>query len=112
MEIGKFARSRVLKMFVPVRAITYAALFIGLLFIYLPGRLLVWSGAVQPAVVGTPQIAGMIVGGVGAAIALWCISIVHFGTGHAEDNSARPFSICRYRWRFTSPRFFSPRTRL
>ena len=29
MEIGKFPRSRVLKMFVLVRAITYAALFIG-----------------------------------------------------------------------------------
>src|SRR5206468_6313725 len=59
--------------FVVVRAITYVALFIGLLFIYLPGRLLAWSGVVRPAVIEAPQIAGMIVGGVGAAIALWCL---------------------------------------
>jgi protein-S-isoprenylcysteine O-methyltransferase Ste14 len=59
--------------FVVVRAITYAALFIGLLFIYLPGRLLAWSGVVRPAVIEAPQMAGMIVGGVGAALALWCL---------------------------------------
>ena len=62
-----------MNIFVVVRAITYAALFIGLLFIYLPGRLLVWSGVVRPAVIEAPQIAGMIVGGVGAALALWCL---------------------------------------
>jgi protein-S-isoprenylcysteine O-methyltransferase Ste14 len=59
--------------FVVVRAVTYAALFIGLLFIYLPGRLLAWSGVVRPAVIEAPQIAGMIVGAAGTALALWCI---------------------------------------
>src|SRR5262250_369352 len=69
-------------MFVLVRAITYVALFIGLLFIYLPGRLLSWSGIVQPEVTGKAQIAGMIVGGIGAVIALWCIfAFVFVGKG-------------------------------
>jgi protein-S-isoprenylcysteine O-methyltransferase Ste14 len=60
-------------MFVIARALTYAALFIGLIFVYLPGRLLSWSGIAQPAATGPLQIAGMIIGGIGAVIALWCI---------------------------------------
>ena len=60
-------------MFVIVRAVTYAALFIGLVLVYLPARVLASSGIVRPAVIGLPQIGGMIVGIVGAAIALWCI---------------------------------------
>lgn len=62
-----------MNIFIFVRAITYATVFIGLLFIYLPGRLLAWSGIIRPAVIETPQVAGMIVGGLGAALALWCI---------------------------------------
>jgi len=60
-------------MFVLVRAITYATLFIGLVLVYLPGRLLAGSGIVRPAVIGVPQIAGMIIGAIGAVVALWCI---------------------------------------
>ena len=64
------------------RAITYAALFVGLLFIYLPGRLLTWSGIARPEPEGAAQIAGMIVGGVGTGIALWCIfAFVFVGKG-------------------------------
>jgi len=37
-EIGKFPLSHLLKMFVLVRAVTYAALFIGFVLVYLPGR--------------------------------------------------------------------------
>jgi len=67
---------------VVVRAVTYAALFVGLLFIYLPGRLLTWSGVVRPEAKDAPQIAGMIVGGVGTVIALWCIfTFVFVGKG-------------------------------
>jgi protein-S-isoprenylcysteine O-methyltransferase Ste14 len=59
--------------FVLARAVTYAALFIGLLLIYLPARLLAWSGVVRPAAIGAPQVAGMAIGAAGAALALWCI---------------------------------------
>ncbi len=60
-------------MFVLARAVTYAALFIGLVLVYLAGRFLAWSGIVRPAVIGAPQVAGMIIGTIGAAIALWCV---------------------------------------
>jgi protein-S-isoprenylcysteine O-methyltransferase Ste14 len=55
------------------RAVTYAALFIGFVLIYLPGRLLSWSGIARPAAIAKPQVVGMIMGAVGAAVALWCI---------------------------------------
>lgn len=61
-------------MFVLVRAITYAALFIGFLLIYVPSRLLAWSGIVRPTTIEVQQIAGMVIGAAGAAVALWCIS--------------------------------------
>ena len=38
-------------MFVLVRAVTYATLFIGLVLIYVPDRLLSWSGIVRPAAI-------------------------------------------------------------
>src|SRR5438034_11016159 len=60
-------------MFILVRAVTYAALFIGLVLIYVPARLLSWSGIVRPAAIEVPQVAGMVIGAAGAAVALWCI---------------------------------------
>jgi protein-S-isoprenylcysteine O-methyltransferase Ste14 len=60
-------------MFVLVRAVTYAALFIGLVLIYVPARLLSWSGIVRPVAIGVQQVAGMIIGAAGAAVVLWCI---------------------------------------
>jgi len=60
-------------MFVLIRTITYSALFIGFLLIYLPTRLLSWSGIVRPATIAAPQVAGMLVSALGAALALWCI---------------------------------------
>ena len=41
-------------MFVLVRAVTYAALFIGFVLVYLSARFLVWSGVVAPATTGAP----------------------------------------------------------
>jgi protein-S-isoprenylcysteine O-methyltransferase Ste14 len=60
-------------MFVLVRAITYATLFVGFLLVFLPARVLSWSGIVRPASIGAAQVAGAIVGLSGAALALWCI---------------------------------------
>jgi protein-S-isoprenylcysteine O-methyltransferase Ste14 len=60
-------------MFVFARAVTYAALFIGFVLVYLPGRLLSWTGIVRPAAMEVPQVAGMVIGAAGAAVALWCI---------------------------------------
>jgi protein-S-isoprenylcysteine O-methyltransferase Ste14 len=69
-------------MFVTFRAITYSTLFIGFLLIYLPARVLSWSGMVRPTTLAAPQIIGMILASAGAAVALWCIfTFAWIGTG-------------------------------
>ena len=60
-------------MFVLARAATYSVLFIGLLLIFLPDRILASTGITRPAAIGAWQVAGMLVGASGAAFALTCI---------------------------------------
>lgn len=55
------------------RAVTYAALFIGFVLVFLPAQLLSWSGITPPPATGAAQIAGLILGAAGAALALWCV---------------------------------------
>src|SRR6266536_268930 len=79
-------------MFVLVRAVTYSVLFIGLLLIYLPARGLSWSGIVRPAAIGMPQVVGMVIGALGAAVALWCIftfAVAGIGTPSPFDPPRR-----------------------
>src|SRR5260370_21141298 len=69
-------------MFVLVRAVTFAALFIGFVLVYLPSRFLSWSGIVEPAATGAPKVAVMIMVAIGTAIALWCVlAFVFIGKG-------------------------------
>jgi protein-S-isoprenylcysteine O-methyltransferase Ste14 len=68
--------------FVFLRAITYASLFIGALLVWLPGRVLLWSGIVRPVRIGAAQVGGMLIGASGALLALWCIvTFVVIGRG-------------------------------
>lgn len=60
-------------MFVLARAVTYAALFTGLILVYLPARVLSWSGISRPEAIAVMQVAGIAVGASGAATALWCV---------------------------------------
>jgi len=60
-------------MFVFVRAITYAVLFIGLVLIYVPTQILSRAGIVHPEMIGLPQVTGIIIGTIGGIIALWCV---------------------------------------
>ena len=60
-------------MWVLVRAVTYATLFIGFVLVFLPARLLSWTGVTTIPAIGGWQVLGMIVAGAGSAIALWCI---------------------------------------
>ena len=60
-------------MFVVARAITYASIFIGLVLVFVPAQLISWSGIVRPAATGVSQVVGMVVGGAGAVLALWCV---------------------------------------
>ena len=69
-------------MFVAFRAFTYAAIFTALLLLYLPSRVLLWSGIVRPNTMQTPQIAGIVIATIGAATAFWCVvTFVHIGKG-------------------------------
>jgi protein-S-isoprenylcysteine O-methyltransferase Ste14 len=69
-------------MFILVRTVTYAALFIGFVLVYLPGRFLSWSGIVETITTGAPQVAGMIIVPIRTAIALWCVfTFVFIGKG-------------------------------
>jgi protein-S-isoprenylcysteine O-methyltransferase Ste14 len=61
-------------MFVIIRALTYAALFVGFVLVFLPGRVLSQSGIVGPPANGVRQVTGVIVVAVGAALALWCVA--------------------------------------
>jgi protein-S-isoprenylcysteine O-methyltransferase Ste14 len=75
-------RGASITMFVLVRAVTYAALFIGFVLVYLPARFLSWSGIVRPTVIGAPQVVGTIMVTIGTAIALWCVfTFVFIGKG-------------------------------
>ena len=68
--------------FIFARAATYSALFIGLLLIFLPNRILSSTGIVPPSTIGVWQIAGMLFGVAGAALALACIlTFVFVGRG-------------------------------
>ena len=55
------------------RAIVYATLFVGLVLVFLPARLLGWSGVTSPTEIRVGQATGMLVAAVGAALALWCV---------------------------------------
>ena len=71
-------------MIVLARAITYAALFIGFVLVFLPARVLSWSGitALPPVGLGASQVVGMGVGAGGIALALWCVgAFAIFGKG-------------------------------
>jgi protein-S-isoprenylcysteine O-methyltransferase Ste14 len=60
-------------MFVFVRAVTYATLFIGLVLVFVPGWIVEWSGIARPGDLGVLGVAGLVVGVAGGALALWCV---------------------------------------
>jgi len=76
-----------MKIFTLVRAFVYAVLFISLVLIYLPARLLIWTGIDRPEMFGAQQFAGMVLGAVGAVIALWCV----FTFGTIGQGTPAPF---------------------
>ena len=55
-----------------IRALTYASLFIGLVLVFVPARVLEWSGVVRPEI-GTVQIVGIAAAVVGGTLAIWCV---------------------------------------
>lgn len=69
-------------MFILVRAITYATLFVGLVLVLLPARMLSWSGIEPPRAVGVLQVGGMATVAFGGMLALWSVlTFVFVGKG-------------------------------
>lgn len=65
-----------------IRTITYATLFIGIVLVFVPARVLESAGVDAPADYGAAQLAGAAVTLAGAALALWSIvSFVRLGRG-------------------------------
>ena len=60
-------------MFVLVRAVIYASLFVAILLVFVPARLLGPVGLPRPSVLGMPELLGMAAVLVGALIAAWCV---------------------------------------
>jgi hypothetical protein len=84
-------------MFVLLRAVTYTAIFIGFVLVYLPARFLSWSGIVAPASTGAPQVAGMIMVTIGTAIALMRVHVRvhrerHAGAVRSAKKTCDPWS--------------------
>ena len=70
------------------------------MLVFLPARVLSWSGIVRPASIGAAQIAGVVVGASGAALALWCIvtfMVIGRGTPAPFDPPRRLVAVGPYR---------------
>src|SRR5256714_14170355 len=88
-------------MIVLFRALTYGTLFVGLLLVFGPARILIQAGIVRPAVIGPIQIAGMLVVVAGAALALASILTFAFvgkGTPAPFDPPRKLVIAGPYRW--------------
>jgi protein-S-isoprenylcysteine O-methyltransferase Ste14 len=68
--------------FILARALVYATLFIGLLLVFLPARVIAWSGIRAPERIGVFQLLGGAVAAAGAVLAVSCIlAFVFIGRG-------------------------------
>jgi len=60
-------------MFVLARALTYATLFVALVLVLLPARVLQWSGVRAPSAFGAAQLTGLAIAIAGGAMTVWCV---------------------------------------
>lgn len=77
-----FAATGDTEMALVFRTVVYITLFVGFLLIYLPSRILLWTGIAPPAAFDWMQIAGTLLSGAGGILALWCFyAFVRIGKG-------------------------------
>jgi protein-S-isoprenylcysteine O-methyltransferase Ste14 len=88
-------------MLVLARALTYATLFIALLLVFVPQRILAAAGIVWPAHIGAIQIVGALLFIVGMGLALACVvtlALVGRGTPAPFDAPRKLVIVGPYRW--------------
>jgi protein-S-isoprenylcysteine O-methyltransferase Ste14 len=73
MSLRTNARGEVTAMFVLARALVYATLFVGLLLVFVPARVLSSVGVRPPPAFGIAQTAGVLLAVTGAVLALSCV---------------------------------------
>ena len=85
-------------MWILIRAVTYSTLFVGFLLVFLPTRVLAWSGITPVPMIGVWQVVGIALASIGGAIALWCIlTFVFLGKGTpAPFDPPRRLVICKF----------------
>ena len=87
--------------FVLIRAVTYAAVFIGFVLIFLPARVLEWSGVGAPPRIGGVQVVGALMTLAGGALVISCVLAFAFigrGTPAPFDPPRRLVVRGPYRW--------------
>lgn len=88
-------------MIVLFRALTYATLFIGLLLVFVPDRILAPAGIVRPDHMGVVQIVAMLILVAGAALAIASVltfALIGKGTPAPFDPPRRLVIAGPYRW--------------
>ena len=75
-----------------ISALTYATLFVGLVLVFLPARVLEWSGVSRPAKIGIAQFAGGAIVVLGGGLALWC-ALTFVLVGPRDPSSLRSTAL-------------------
>lgn len=88
-------------MFVLMRALTYAAVFVGLFLVFMPASILSRTGVTMPESPGVPQVAGMFIAAAGAILVVWCVlgfALIGRGTPAPFDPPRRLVARGPYRF--------------
>jgi len=88
-------------MFALMRALTYSAIFIGFVLVFLPGRVLQWAGVTRPSVIGAAQITGAAIVVLGGILVVACVvsfALIGKGTPAPYDPPRRLVVRGPYRW--------------
>lgn len=83
------------------RTLVYGTVFVGILLVWLPARVLSATGIHRPSAIAAPQIAGTAVLALGAALVLWCVaSFIRLGKGTPAPFDAPRRLVVRGPYRF------------
>ena len=96
-------------MWILIRSMTYAVLFIGFVLVFLPARVLVWSGITPVPAIGVWQVVGIIAAAIGGALAFWCVlAFALLGKGTPAPFDAPRRLVVRGPYRFVrNPMYIS-----
>ena len=83
------------------RSLVYAALFVSVVLVFIPGQILTATGITRPEEIGPAQVGGLVLLILGGALAVWCIltfAVVGKGTPAPFDPPRKLVAAGPYRW--------------